>query len=125
MKGEFMELDLRYKQYESLTNGTEKKDDVGDDVHEVVKPFQEIIDFFEGSCSKIFSYNSLMKVLKNVHGKQEFTLSNGAKLFINSTSDLVNIGIVYPDKTKFVGCWSNITNDKEFIKKSFEMTQKK
>jgi len=67
----------------------------------------------------------LMKALKNVQGKQEITLSNGAKLIIQCGSGLVNIGIIYPDNTKFVGCWSNITDDAEFVKKSYEMTQQK
>ena len=65
-----------------------------------------------------------MKALKNVDGKQEIILSNGAKLLINSSQNLVNIGIIYPDKTKFVGCWSNITDDAEFVKASYEMIPK-
>lgn len=119
-----MELDLRFKQYELVTNNVTKEEE--DKTESVAnKPFQEVIDFFDEGSKTIFSYKELMKALKNVNGKQEIVLSNGAKLLINGTSGLVNIGIIYPDKTKFIGCWSNITDDSEFMKTSFGMVEKK
>ena len=120
-----MELDLKFKQYELIVNDVEKIVEDGVFERKSSRPFQEVIDFFDEGSNTIFSYNELMKALKNVGGKQEIVLSNGAKLFIQSGDGLVNIGIMYPDKTKFVGCWSNIADNSEFVKKSCEMAQKK
>lgn len=122
-----MELDLRFKQFDLTTeelilpqdeNNKEEKQQKN------IRPFQEVIDFFEEN-NKNFSYQNMQKILRNMNDSQHLTLKDGTQVFIEVNMGITNIGIVYPDQTRFVGCWTNIMDKKELIRKSFEIAQSK
>ena len=109
-----MELDLRFKQYE-LTEPQVVNDLVGQ-ATEAKKPYQEIIDYLENN-KKDFYFMDFSKIFNNVTGMLNLTLSDGAKVAIAKRDNIMNIAIQYPDKTRFVGTWSNIQDANEFYKK--------
>lgn len=109
-----MELDLRFKQYE--LNETQVAKDVVEQVSGARKPYQEIIDYLEENREN-FYFKDFSEKFSNVQGLQELTLSDGAKVMIGKRQGIMNIAIEYPDKTRFVGSWSNIPDAKEFYEK--------
>lgn len=100
-----MELNLKYQQIAETQDFQYTK----------TKPNQELIDYFEKS-SKHFMYKEFLNELK-LDGQEKCTdiyLSDGTLVKLGITSGIINIGILYPNKTKFVGCWSNIVDNQEF-----------
>lgn len=110
-----MELDLRFRQYEM---NVEQVNETGEVLEKVSpsRPHQEIIDFLEKNKAN-FSYKQFLSVVKNVHGVLELKLEDGSDVKLGVNEGIVNLGIIYPDKSKFIAAWSNIADEKEFLTK--------
>lgn len=110
-----MELDLKYKQYQL---NMEQLKEVENEVLSTTpsRPYQEIIEFLENNRS-MFDYKELLSKVKNVQGSIDLSLSDGSKVKLFVRDGMVNLGIIYPDNSKFVATWSNIVDDKAFVEK--------
>lgn len=105
-----MELNLKYQQYNN-----QQFTETQDSQHTKIKPNQELIDFFEKNSS-FFMFKEFLNEL-NLDGQEkyaEFYLSDGTFVKLGITSGIINIGVLYPNKTKFIGCWTNVVDDQEF-----------
>ena len=109
-----MELDLRYLQYGLLeVNNANEQSNKKVTVN---KPYQEVIDYIENNKGH-FYFKEFSKKFSNLQGQQNLILSDGTKVLIAKSHDIIKIAIQYPDKTRFIGSWSNIADEKEFYKK--------
>ncbi len=103
-----MELDLKYQQY---------------NMHEQVasnnkgnKPYQEVIDYLEKNI-KNFSYGDFYKIASKIQNYTKLNLSDGTQVEIGLAEGIINIGIFFPDGSKFIGCYTNISDNAEFASK--------
>ena len=108
-----MELDLRFKQYE--INNEQVNEEVLKDF-KPTKPYQEILDFLENNRD-FFGYKEFLSIVKNVQGVVHLKLNDGSTVKLAVREGIVNLGIIYPDNSKFVATWSNIQDEAEFIEK--------
>ena len=103
-----MELDLKYNQYniqEQLSDKTETN-----------KPYQEVIDYFEKNLNH-FSYNDFYKVISKIQNCTKLTLSDGTQVEIGVAAGIANVAIIFSNGLKFIGSYSNISDEKEFVEK--------
>lgn len=110
-----MELDLRFKHYELKNEQLKEAEEVLDSV-QPSKPYQEILDFLENNQA-LFVYKEFLSVVKNVQGVVHLNLKDGSTVKLAVREGIVNLGIIYPDNSKFVATWSNIQDEAEFIEK--------
>ncbi len=109
-----MELDLRFKQYE--LKDPQIVSEISEEISGAKKPYQEIIDYLENNKDNYY-FKEFSQKFANVQGLLELTLSDSTKVVIGKRNGIMNIAIEYPDKTRFVGTWSNIVDAKEFYEK--------
>lgn len=110
-----MELDLRFRQYEM---NVEQVNETGEVLEKVSpsRPHQEIIDFLEKNKAN-FSYKEFLSLARTILGVVELKLEDGSEVKIGVNDGIINLGIIYPDKSKFIAAWSNIADNKEFLTK--------
>ena len=118
-----MELDLRFKQYEINAEQVNETSQMLEKTSPT-KPHQEIIDFLENNRG-IFSYKDLLPLVKNISGETILSLNDGSEVRIGVGEGFINLGIMYPDKSKFAAVWSNIADNKEFLEKCNNLKKKK
>lgn len=111
-----MELDLRYKQYQlDAEDAKEKSNKEGP-----ARPHEDVLKYLEGNI-KQFTYQELYNVVKNIQGLEHLTLNNGTQVKLAVREGIINLGFIFPDKSSFVGTWSNITDQEELLKKCQSM----
>lgn len=110
-----MELDFRFKQYEVNADQVNETSEMLEKV-KPSKPHQEILDFIERNKDN-FSYKEVLSIAKSVQGLVELTLKDGSEVKIGVNEGIINFGIMYPDKSKFVATWTNIADNNEFLEK--------
>ena len=111
-----MELDLRFKQYEIDNQILSKKDDLDNNEDSQNKPHQKFKRFIKEN-NRTFNYEEISKICSTIQENTSFTLEDGTKILISKTEGLINIAIEYPNKSKFIGSWTNIKEQKEYFEK--------
>lgn len=109
-----MELDFRFKQYE--INDLSVANEATEHKKVASMPYQEIIDYLENNKAYYY-FGNFSRNFINIQGVVELNLSDGAKVVIGKRDNIMNVAIEYPDKTRFVGTWSNINDLDEFYQK--------
>lgn len=110
-----MELDFRFKQYEVNAEQVNEASGIIDNT-KPSKPHQEIIDYIEKNKEN-FSYKEMLSIVSKVHGVVELNLEDGSEVKIGVNDGIINFGIMFPDKSKFVAAWTNIADTNEFLDK--------
>ena len=110
-----MELDIKYKQYELQSqHQTTEENDVTDEKTLFTKPYQEVINYLQENISKI-DYQTILPLLSSVQTHATFTLDDGSSVLIAKSQGLINLSIKYKNNSRFIACWTNISDEKEYF----------
>lgn len=109
-----MELDFRYNQH--LMGFSETAEKEGFEKPTEIKPYQELVDYFEANIAN-FCYQDFVKNVVTPQGNTQFSLSNGTRITVGNKGEIINIAIVFPNKTRFLGMWTKVTDVRDLMKK--------